>query len=443
MSESFCIKTENSNNDTLSYNTTKLENCTNMENDIEEDELNLDNMEEFLPENVDKAIIDIIKKEDVEEMEEFLPEDSYSIDSPSSLTWKSDDRSEVTTTITQQISRPKLEIIDVHTDEQDSKGLKINGDTDVNGSDNKERYVISSSRVAQISTEHKCELRNEHASSTDKKFVCEICNQRFKTKIGLGLHYYRTHQGAHSQYKCEQCDSPHVTEKSLRKHIRDKHPSSLVTEYICNICNQNFTTQNGLDKHCYWMHPKTEIPSKHKCEICGSCYGKSLSLRYHISKKHPSSIDTEYICKICNQKFATQKGLDKHSFWKHPETLIHTKHGCELCDSSYKYEISLHRHIREKHPSSIDTEYICQMCNQRFATKISLDKHSYRKHPKAQTPGKHKCEICGTCYTESHSLRTHIKNKHPSSIDADYICEMCQQRFTTQKGLDRHCKKMH
>ncbi|XP_073842894.1 uncharacterized protein [Musca autumnalis] len=395
MSESFCIKTENSNNDTLSYNTTKLENFTNMGNDVEEDELDLDNMEEFLPENVDKAIIDIIKKEDVEEMEEFLSEDS-----PSSLTWKSDDRSEiithVTTTITQQISRPKLEI-DVHTDEQDSKGLEINGDTDVSGSDNKERSVISSSLVAQTSTKHKCEL----------------------------------------------CDSSYVNEKSLRRHIRDKHPSSIVTEHICKICNQRFITQNGLDQHSYRKHPETQIPAKHKCEICGRCYGESGSLRFHISIKHPSSIDTQYICKICNKRFTTQRGLGKHSFWKHPEILIHTKNACELCGSSYKYETSLYKHIREKHPSSIDTEYICEICNQRFATKKSLDVHSNRKHPEAQTPGKHKCEICGACYSESRGLRTHIRNKHPSSIDTEYICETCNQRFTTQNGLDRHCKKMH
>ncbi|XP_073842802.1 uncharacterized protein isoform X4 [Musca autumnalis] len=108
MSENLSIKTEpnanhckqeDSNNGTITLccNTTKLENFTNMENHIKEEEIDLDKMEEFLPENVDMTIIDIIKKEDVDEMDTLLAEDSRSCYPPSSsLTWKSDDRMEVT-----------------------------------------------------------------------------------------------------------------------------------------------------------------------------------------------------------------------------------------------------------------------------------------------------------------------------------------------------------
>ncbi|XP_073842935.1 uncharacterized protein [Musca autumnalis] len=273
-------KQEDSNSDitTLSYN-------TNILNDIKEDIADLDKMEEFLPENVNEFPIDIIKKEDVNEMDEFLPEDSTSHYSPASLTWKSDDRAEVIThdevhqqhatqqhltgATAQQISLPKLEIIDVHTDENYSKNIEMNGDTHANVSDNKERPVISSSRVAKTPTEHKCEHKeknhllrhmiNKHRSSEDAVYICEICTRRFATKQGLETHSTRVHRGTdsteiRSKYNCKLCDSSFTEKRSLRRHMRRNHPLSIDTKYMCQICNERFVTPHGLDLHSQRVH---------------------------------------------------------------------------------------------------------------------------------------------------------------------------------------------
>ncbi|XP_073842836.1 uncharacterized protein isoform X1 [Musca autumnalis] len=497
MSEIFSIKTEplandykpeESNNDAnaVGYRTTKLENVTNVGNDIEEDELDLDKMEEFLPENITKSTVDVIKEEDmdgmdefmsedslstqdVDQMEEFLPEDSpskeevaeidkflqgdspkqedvdkndellpeysHSFYSASSFTWKSDDRIEgiiydeeqpqhvtqqhLTNTTTQHISLPKLEIIDVHEEEQNSKDPEINGATDAIFSDNKERFDISSARVAQTPTEHKCEI----------------------------------------------CCKSYIDDSRLRRHVRFKHPLSINAEYICKICNQSFTTQTGLDKHSYRMHPETQPATEHKCEICGKCYTESTNLRLHIIKTHPSSTDLWYICEICSQRFSTQTGLQRHFHRTHPETQTPREHKCKICDRCYTEDQYLRRHIRDKHPLSLDTEYICGICHKRFNAQIGLDVHLrmhpetkhkcelcdcsfteyklLRAHIKNKHPPQHNCEICGKCYIDDKSRRRHIRDKHPSSIDTEYICEMCGKRFTTQVGLLLHCQKMH
>ncbi|XP_073842862.1 uncharacterized protein isoform X2 [Musca autumnalis] len=404
MSENFSIKTEtfvndykqeNSSNDTntLGYNTTKLEHFTNMENDIKQEEIDLDKMEEFLTENVDNSTSDIIKEENMEEIDEFLPKVSTSIHSPSSLTSKSDDRTEaiihdevhvtqqhLTGTTTQQISLPKLEIMDVDTDEDD--GLEINGDTDANLSDNKERSVISSSRVAQ-----------KHPLSMDTKYICEICNKRCTTRHGLALHSNRMHPGTkkHTEHKCELCGNSYTKERSLHRHMREKHPLSLNAEYICEICNQRFTTQTGLDMHTARTHELLHS-AQYKCEQCDNSYREKRSLQSHMMKQHPSSINAEYICKICNGRFATEQGLEIHSTRIHrgaDSTQIRTKYNCELCDSSFTEERTLRSHIRKKHPSSIDTEFFCEICQERFATQKGLFKHSYWKHQgdhSTQTP---------------------------------------------------------
>ncbi|XP_073842829.1 uncharacterized protein isoform X3 [Musca autumnalis] len=401
MSDNLSIKTEpfakaykqeNSNNDTHapSYNVIKLEYLTNMENDINEDELDFDNMEEFLPENDNECTIYKIKEEDVDGMDESLSEDLHSIYSPSSLTWKSDDRTKAIThdevqhdrgiqqhlinTTNQQISLPKIELMDVHADEDDdSEGLEINGDTDSNVSDNRGRSITSSSSVAQTPTKHKCEL----------------CGRCYKKSY------------------------------MLRAHIRDKHPSFTDFDYICKICNQRFATQTGLDRHYYLAHPETRKPTKYKCEPCGLFYTQYVSLRRHMENKHPISIDT----------------MDET-----PEPI---KHKCEICGCCYKQLDSLRKHMRNVHPMSLDTEYMCELCHKGFSTQAGLDVHSYTRHPEAQKPAEHKCEQCGICYMKSKHLQEHIKKKHPSRTDPDYTCELCSRKFTTQAGLETHSTKKH
>ncbi|XP_073842927.1 uncharacterized protein isoform X2 [Musca autumnalis] len=314
MWENFSIKTEAFVNDCKQEdsNKTKHENFTNMLNDIKEDKADLDKMEEFLSESVDKSIIDIIKNEDVDDMDEFLPEDSPSLYSPGSLTRKSKDSAKAIThdevnqrhltgTTTQQISLPKLEIIDVHTDENDSKNLEINGDKHANVSDNKERSIISSSRVAQTPTEHKCKL----------------------------------------------CGNSYKENKNLLRHMINKHPLAIDTEYICEICNERFATQKGLDRHTKGTHKVGQTPANHKCELCGSCFTEYYTLRRHMRHKHPLSVNAEYICEICSQRFNTKTGLDRHSYWTHPETHTPTEHKCEICGTCYMEAKTLLLHIRK------------------------------------------------------------------------------------------------
>ncbi|XP_073842818.1 uncharacterized protein [Musca autumnalis] len=491
------FKQEDSTNDTdtVDCSITKLEHFIQMGNDIKEDELDLDKMEEFLPENVDESTIDIIKIEDMDEMNEFLPEDLPNTYSPSSVTCKSDYRMEVITydevglqthrmsTTTPQISLAKLEIMDVHEDEQDSNGPEVNDNEQgprealrvankkvgkYNKSDktcedkNATKSVISSSGVAKTPTEHKCELcgkfygnsnnllahiRKKHPTSMVTDYICDICDQTFTTQMGLTKHSFRIHKTAHStltriKHKCELCEKSYTEAKALRTHVRNKHPFSIDTEYVCKICNQRFTTSSGLDRHSYRMHPENQTNTIYKCEMCDNAYTNDKNLRAHIRKKHPSSMDTEYICEICNQRLSTQKGLDLHSYWLHHRanlTQTPANHNCEICGKCYTEDNNLRKHMISKHPSSIETEYICDICNQRFTTQLGLQRHSYRKHPVA----KHNCEICGRCYIDNTNLRKHMTSKHPLSIDREYLCEICHKSFTTKIGLGLHCTKAH
>ncbi|XP_073842916.1 uncharacterized protein [Musca autumnalis] len=410
MSEKVSIKTEafendykqeHSNNDTnkLSYNTTKDEHFTNMGNVIKKDDLDLDNMEEFLPENLDESTIDKIKEEGVDEMDEFLPEDSPSIYSSSSLTWKSVEgtkafahdevhhqyvtQQRLANTISEQISLPKLEIMEVHEDEQDSNGPNV----DVNEEDSRDVSMVSNKKVGKN-------------KKSDKR--CEDKNAK------------KSDMSSSREHKCELCSSSYGEFYNLMQHMRYKHPLSVNAEYTCGICDQKFTTQRGLAKHSDMMHPEansTQTRRKYKCELCDCSYAENKTLRAHIRHKHPLSIDSEYICEICHKRFTTQAGLYRHYNFMHPEARsppMSSKHKCEICESSFMLVKDLRRHVRNKHPLSTDTEYICEICNKRFTTQTGLYRHYYCKHPETQKPPEHKCEICGSCYREFTALLKHI-----------------------------------
>ncbi|XP_073842841.1 uncharacterized protein [Musca autumnalis] len=406
MLESFCIKTEpitkdcepedcNNNTNTLRYNTTKVEHFTNILNDIKEDGLDLDRMEEFLPEKVGKVAFDIITEEGVDEMEEFLPEDSPSIYSSSSLTWKSDDCTKAiihdevlhergtqqhpTNITTQQISLPKLEIIDVHEGEPDSKGIEVNDDKHSEINDNKEDsqdVCMASNNIVQ-----KCK-------KSDK--ICQDKNSS----------------------KCEICGRCYRASYNLLAHIRNKHPSSIDPTYICEICHKRFTTQKGLTAHSYQRHP---VASEHKCEICGRCHTQAKGLRLHMKNKHPEAYSAQ----------------------------TRTKQKCELCDCSYTRDKTLRAHMRDKHPSFIDSEHICEICHKGFTTHIGLTTH-LRMHPEVgsiQISAKHNCEICGRCFTENYHLQKHMRNKHPSSTG--YDCTECGFRSNDGSKFLIHLSEAH
>ena len=74
-------------------------------------------------------------------------------------------------------------------------------------------------------------------------------------------------------------------------------------------------------------------------------------------------------CDICNQEFATEKGLKIHKKKKHPnageassgvvetgKTELKEKLECPVCMKKYNKQIWLDKHIRDKHPDYANVE---------------------------------------------------------------------------------------
>ncbi|XP_073842932.1 uncharacterized protein [Musca autumnalis] len=316
MSQVFSIKTESFDNDykqedsgndtnTLVCNTIKLENFKNMANNIKEEQPDLDKMDEFLPENVDKYKFDIIKEEDVEEMDEFLPEDSTSIHSTSLLSWKSDDRTEVITHDValhqhdkeqhQNSTITKFEIIDLDTDEDDSKGLEVtDDDKHTKVSDNREDSRES----------------NDSWKSDDRTEV-------ITPDVALHQHDKEQHRNSTiTKFEIIDLDTDEDDSKGLEVTDDDKHTK--VSDNREDSRESNDTCANE-DTETYVISPSrvAQKAAKYKCEICGCCYNVHHSLLAHIRNKHPSSLDSDYVCEICNKKFTSPISRGMHYYREH------------------------------------------------------------------------------------------------------------------------------
>ena len=68
-------------------------------------------------------------------------------------------------------------------------------------------------------------------------------------------------------HKCNICDQEYKTKNGLGSHIDRTHNQQKV--YQCNICNKSFPIQKKLDLHMKSVHEKKK---NHKCNLCGKSF---------------------------------------------------------------------------------------------------------------------------------------------------------------------------
>jgi len=99
-----------------------------------------------------------------------------------------------------------------------------------------------------------------------KMFKCSFCEKKFKVKNHCNEHELR-HTGE-KPHLCEHCGFSTGTRTSLLSHMECKH--GLNKNRICNICQQKFRTRSQLRWHQMKTHRenKPDFP----CEYCGAVF---------------------------------------------------------------------------------------------------------------------------------------------------------------------------
>lgn len=90
------------------------------------------------------------------------------------------------------------------------------------------------------------------------------------------------------------------------------------------------------------------------------------------------------------------------------------KHTCENCNKHYNSNKEYLEHNCSAVPDSFKTTFTCVTCSKKFFREVYLRKH----------------------------LKVHERRKQKLELTANFICEVCAQRFSSRKGLLTH-KQTH
>ena len=178
--------------------------------------------------------------------------------------------------------------------------------------------------------------------SGPKRFFCNFCNARFKTRAQLFLH--------------------------LPKH-------SKVKPYTCNICKAGFKWKHALKNHMI-THKATK---DYLCDICGFATAHKTQLKAH------HLIHTGETFK-CPEEGCAYQATKKTNLKFH--LLTHTRekpHQCEVCGTSFSLVKNMKRHMLLH---QTERPYRCEKCTFSSTRFDKLKEHYFKQHNIGEKPGK-------------------------------------------------------
>ena len=194
-----------------------------------------------------------------------------------------------------------------------------------------------------------------------------------------------------------------------------------------------------------------------------------------IVEKDANLAETEYVCKICNdkEKYQFKSQLVSHWYAHHGKT-NHPYDACQWCMELFDSWESILKHHEKVHPELTKREYPCTEaeCYGSGSELSRLAKH-YRRHDVPYTLPI-KCDICDLSFIIEESLLYHQKNHHSQEMETHYctdcsmsflseslklvhmsmhgtcneisnryLCKFCLKNTTTKEELVAHCRDNH
>ncbi|XP_058821569.1 uncharacterized protein LOC131683534 [Topomyia yanbarensis] len=201
-------------------------------------------------------------------------------------------------------------------------------------------------RIVQNSPRTVSDGRTSRASTVDPVgendlFQCEFCEGSFPYRIQIRQHIDIYHADRKHELACKFCSKAYFTTDTLRKHIAQKHPSSVMLE--CKVCQRSFASPQGLHQHyrslthraatgeaVYPRRRSSYISNNNRRPSCNSEFDDYQPDRNRSRRKSSqtrSIFDDDYnpYANVCYDEVATYK--------------------CDYCDVRFDDRQSLAKHI--------------------------------------------------------------------------------------------------
>ncbi|CAF0852318.1 unnamed protein product [Brachionus calyciflorus] len=305
-----------------------------------------------------------------------------------------------------------------------------NQDIDLMNSDNITDVIDSVAKgIGTVDRSINSKIRAIYDSSIqDRKYLCVVCNRKFKRVRDLQTHVQIMHKNMSDSQREElraEIDKTNLLiAKNRRARNREFHSINMLSNNdpntkICFICNKIFRAVQN--------HELSTTPGVTNTFNLTKSFQRHLQLQHGINEKGEKLID----CPVCEKSFFSKIQLERHlrthQVWIEDEQtpqptqitiqnlpehrLKHSIlycHECIECSIFFKSIKILTKHKKDAH--NLRPVFKCANtidCNRQFDT---ID--SFLEHSKHHSQKNILCSKCKLKFSNKNTLRIHMKNYH-------------------------------
>ena len=278
-------------------------------------------------------------------------------------------------------------------------------------------------------------------------YVCDLCEDRFRTAFRLLVHRLRHHLEV-PPFRCCRCDRKFHTQRRTNSHVL-RHAG--VPKFRCIYCDEVYYSPNLLRVHMLRHVVRNPLElTNHRDRLRaedGNIHWKSSMP----PDKHPwlhaedenihrkSSMLPEELPQLCPKNDnvrrkspsppCAENGKVRRKSPPPPEKPA-PLHICRSCGLQCRSPEALRVHSDDQHA----LRYYCDQCGKHFSSVGNLRRHRLI-HSGTR---KFCCEVCGRRFTQSNSLAEH-QRLHTGV--RPYQCATCGRGFAQKSNLKSHMKK--
>lgn len=268
---------------------------------------------------------------------------------------------------------------------------------------------------------------------------------RLKSKLTYGV---APRQKQVQELKCKKCDLKFTSHSGLNRHIKNIHEH---LRYLCQKCEQKFKTLYDLTLHRRVKHDEESFSTKvrptppsqdasFKCTKCDLTHGTRSGLNHHYKTVHENR---RYLCKQCGRNFCRRQSFSKHFKDKHPranllKNLVITLDRIPPSADTPKSKKS--KVIRGQKLQSTNRKLNLRLSTVTSRTKSSTKAQNLDEADCSQTLNK--CDKCDRLFSKPFNLNLHIMCIHTKK-NLSICCEICESSYKANAALLRHIKAKH
>uniref|UniRef100_A0A1B6J4Z5 C2H2-type domain-containing protein n=1 Tax=Homalodisca liturata TaxID=320908 RepID=A0A1B6J4Z5_9HEMI len=231
----------------------------------------------------------------------------------------------------------------------------------------------------------------------EKKHQCDVCGKLFN-----GFEKLQDHKNSHFQarpYKCFDCEKCFNSKSTRQMHHRTMHKNIRVS-YLCCYCGITTSNIKHLLAHeeTHRLPEGAEIPTPFKCLQCGKGFISQFKLTGHL-KEHKSKK-----CPTCSEEFLSDAPLRMHLENVHGIVKIFS---CDICTKTFKTPENLRLHVKSH---STIMSFFCDICDKGFKQKHHIEQHMITHSDERPIS----CSLCDETFKRKTHLKQHIKSAHES-----------------------------